>query len=120
MPLTIDNSGYILLLFFAGLISIVNGIFLFFDNRKLNKYLSSTLLINSGIMLVFDSLNKSVDGQPVKIPKYSAIDIIGIIYKNSLHLECWHVNVRVTPEEDISKLEAYRIPEPKTPSRVWA
>ena len=58
MPLTIDNSGYILLLFFAGLISIVNGIFLFFDDRKLNKYLSSTLLINSGIMLIFDSLNK--------------------------------------------------------------
>ena len=58
MPLTIDNSGYIFLLFFAGLISIVNGIFLFFDDRKLNKYLSSTLLINSGIMLIFDSLNK--------------------------------------------------------------
>ncbi|MFM6397855.1 MAG: hypothetical protein ACKPFF_14380, partial [Planktothrix sp.] len=86
---------------------------------KLNKYLSSTLLINSGVILIFDSLNKSVDGQPVKIPKYSAIDIIGIIYKNSLHLEGWHVNVRVTPEEDVSELEPYRI-EPSTPSRIWA
>lgn len=64
--------------------------------------------------------SQTFENETFKIPKYSAIDIVGIIYKNSLPLEGWHVNVRVTPEEDISKLESYRIPEPKTPSRVWA
>jgi hypothetical protein len=51
-----NQSGYAFLLFFAGLISIVNGASLLFDNRELNKYLSSSLLINSGVMLIFDSL----------------------------------------------------------------
>lgn len=78
--------------------------------------------------------NQIINDSTIKIPEYSAIDIVGIIHKPSgnliqseegmipeiLPLEGWHVNVRVTPEEDIGKLEAYRIPEPKAPSRVWA
>jgi uncharacterized membrane protein len=56
--LPFNQSGYAFLLFFAGLISIINGFSLIFDNRKLNQYLSSTLLINNGLMLLFDSFNK--------------------------------------------------------------
>jgi len=52
--LPFNQSGYAFLLFFAGLISIINGFSLIFDNRKLNQYLSSTLLINNGLMLIFD------------------------------------------------------------------
>lgn len=67
--------------------------------------------------ILFD--DQQVDNEAIKIPKYSAIDIIGIIYKNSIPLEGWHVNVRVTPEEEVSELEPFIIPEPETPSRVW-
>ena len=76
---------------------------------------------------------QDIDNETVKIPKYTAIDIVGIIYKPSgnmiqseegefpemIPIEGWHVNVRVTPEEDVSVLVPYRI-EPSTPSRIWA
>lgn len=55
--LPINQSGYAFLLLLTGMISIVNGVSLIFDNRKLNRFLSSSLLINSGAMLIFDSLN---------------------------------------------------------------
>lgn len=58
MSLPFNQSGYAFLLFFAGLISVVNGFSLIFDNRKLNRYLSSTLLINSGLMLICDGLDR--------------------------------------------------------------
>lgn len=56
--LPFNQSGHAFLLFFAGLISIVNGFSLIFDNRKLNQYLSSSLLMNNGLMLIFDSFDK--------------------------------------------------------------
>lgn len=87
------------------------------DNEYIDLYLKFESEEQANLIL-FDA--QVVDNQSVKIPKYSAIDIIGIIYKNSLPLEGWHVNIRVTPGEDVSALEAYKIPEPKTPSRVWA
>lgn len=94
------------------------------------------------LYLKFDSENQAnsilfkiqtVDNEIVQIPRYSTIDIIGIIYKPSgnmiqsedgefpemIPLEGWYVNVRVTPEEDVSVLVPYRI-EPSTPSRIWA
>lgn len=94
------------------------------------------------LYLKFDSESQSnsvlfnvqvINNETVKIPKYTAIDVIGIIYKPSgnliqseegefpemIPLEGWHVNVRVTPEEDVSGLAPYRI-EPSTPSRIWA
>ena len=55
--LPFNQSGYAFLLFFVGIISIVNGVSLFFDERKINKFLASTLLINGGAMLIFDSLH---------------------------------------------------------------
>lgn len=63
--------------------------------------------------------NQIIESETIKTPRYSAIDSVGIIYKDSIPLEGWHVNVRVTPEEDVSELEPYRIPEPSTPSRIW-
>lgn len=101
----------------------------------MNEYIDLYLKFNSENQANSVLFNiQVIDNETVKIPKYTAIDIVGIIYKPSgnliqseegmipeiLPLEGWHVNVRVTPEEDISKLEAYRIPEPKAPSRVWA
>jgi len=94
------------------------------------------------LYLKFDSENQAnsvlfntqtFGNETIKIPKYTAIDVIGIIYKPSgnliqseegefpemIPLEGWHVNVRVTPEEDVSVLVPYRI-EPSTPSRIWA
>ena len=67
----------------------------------------------------------------VKVPKYSAVDVIGVIYKptgkmlttdegeveETAPLEGWHVNVRhagVAPE-----LDAYAI-KVKNPVRGWA
>lgn len=55
--LPFSQSGHASLLFVTGLVSILNGCSLFFNDRKLNKFLSSTLLINSGAMLIYDSLN---------------------------------------------------------------
>jgi hypothetical protein len=73
------------------------------------------------------------EGEIEKTSRYTAIDIVGIIYKPSgnliqseegaisemLPLDGWHVNIRVTPNEDIGELEPYRISEPKTPTRAW-
>jgi len=101
----------------------------------MNEYIDLYLKFNSENQANSVLFNTQIFGnETIKIPKYTAIDIIGIIYKPSgnmiqseegefpemIPLEGWHVNVRVTPEEDISKLEAYRIPEPKAPLRVWA
>lgn len=67
----------------------------------------------------------------VKVPKYSAVDVIGVIYKptgkmlttdegempETAPVEGWHVNVRhagEAPELDSHKIEV------KTPARMWA
>lgn len=87
----------------------------------MNEYIDLYLKFESEVQansILFNT--QTIENETFNTPKYSAIDVIGIIYKNSLPLEGWHVNVRVTPEEDISELENYRIPEPETPSRVWA
>ncbi|CAB4151509.1 hypothetical protein UFOVP601_19 [uncultured Caudovirales phage] len=67
----------------------------------------------------------------VKVPKYSAVDVIGVIYKPTgkmlttgegevpemAPVEGWHANVRHKAEAP--ELEPYRV-NPKTPVRVWA
>lgn len=73
LQIPINQSGYAFLLFFAGLISVVNGISLIFDERKLNKYLSSTLLVNSGVMLIFDSLHK------IGYPKFGYVKVSTLV-----------------------------------------
>ena len=69
--------------------------------------------------------------ETVKVPKYAAIDVIGIIYKPTgkmlttdegevpemAPVEGWHVNVRHTA--DAPELEAYRV-FPQSPVRGWA
>lgn len=52
----IGDTGQSFLLLLTGSISVVNGIALIFNDRKLNKFLTSSLLINSGLMLIFDAL----------------------------------------------------------------
>ncbi len=67
-----------------------------------------------------------------KVPKYAAIDVIGVIYKPTGKLlpsddgdaveemapiDGWHVNVRHTDEAP--ELDAYKV-EVKTPARMWA
>jgi len=71
--------------------------------------------------------------ETVKVPKFAAVDVIGVIYKATgkvlpapdgsgdavdemAPLEGWHVNVRHT--EDAPELEAYRV-YPKAPQRGW-
>lgn len=100
----------------------------------MNEYIDLYLKFNSENQANSVLFNiQVIDNETVKIPKYTAIDVIGIIYKPSgnliqseegefpemIPLEGWHVNVRVTPEEDVSVLVPYRI-EPSTPSRIWA
>jgi len=78
-----------------------------------------------------------VDGdtvETVKIPRYAAVDVIGVIYKPTgkmlpaedesgdavdemAPIDGWHVNVRHTDEAP--ELEAFRV-FPQTPSRMWA
>jgi len=53
----ISEAGQSFLLLLTGSISVVNGIALIFNDRKLNKFLTSSLLINSGLMLIFDALS---------------------------------------------------------------
>ena len=67
-----------------------------------------------------------------KVPKYAAIDVIGVIYKPTGKLlpsddgdavdemapiEGWHANVRHTAEAP--ELDAYKV-TPKAPVRGWA
>lgn len=66
-----------------------------------------------------------------KIPKYTAIDVIGTIYKPTgvvlvtdeggvpemAPIEGWHVNVR--HKSEMPELEEYAV-EVQTPSRIWA
>lgn len=100
----------------------------------MNEYIDLYLKFNSEKQANSALFNiQVINNETVKIPKYTAIDIIGIIYKPSgnmiqsedgefpemIPLEGWHVNVRVTLDENISLLEPYRI-EPSTPSRIWA
>jgi hypothetical protein len=76
----------------------------------------------------------NVDGdivETVLVPKYAAVDVIGVIYKPTgemiqtdegevpemAPLDGWHVNVRHTAETP--ELEAFRV-FPETPSRMWA
>ena len=67
----------------------------------------------------------------VKVPKYSAVDVIGVIYKPTGEMlttdegevpemapvEGWHANVRHVDEAP--ELDSYKI-EVKTPARMWA
>ena len=69
--------------------------------------------------------------ETVKVPKYAAVDVIGVIYKPTgkmlttdegevpemAPVEGWHVNVRHTDEA--SELDAYKV-EVATPVRGWA
>ena len=69
--------------------------------------------------------------ETVKVPKYAAVDVIGVIYKPTGNLlktdegevpemapvEGWHVNVRHTAEAP--ELDAYKV-APKAPVRGWA
>ena len=72
--------------------------------------------------------------ETVKVPKYAAVDVIGVIYKPTGNLlpaadgsgdavdemaalEGWHVNVRHTDEAP--ELDAYRV-TPENPVRMWA
>lgn len=71
------------------------------------------------------------EGGEVKVPKYAAIDVIGVIHKPTgktlktpegpveemAPLEGWHANVRHTAEAP--ELDAYKV-EVKTPARIWA
>jgi hypothetical protein len=69
--------------------------------------------------------------ETVKVPKYAAVDVIGVIYKPTGKLlttdegevpemapvEGWHANVRHTAEAP--ELDAYKV-APKAPVRGWA
>ena len=70
--------------------------------------------------------------ETVKVPKYAAVDVIGVIYKPTGKLlpsdsgdavdemapiDGWHVNVRHTSEAP--ELDAYKV-EVATPTRMWA
>ena len=69
--------------------------------------------------------------ETVKLPKYQAIDVIGVIYKPTgnmlptdegevpemISVEGWHVNVR--HKEEAPELEAYRV-FPQRAVRGWA
>jgi hypothetical protein len=69
--------------------------------------------------------------ETVKVPKYAAVDVIGVIYKPTgkmlqtdegevpemAPIDGWHANVRHTDEAP--ELDAYKV-EVKTPSRMWA
>lgn len=71
------------------------------------------------------------EGGEVKVPKYAAIDVIGMIYKGTgtftttpegkvektAAIPGWHVNVRHT--EEAPELDAYKV-EVATPARAWA
>jgi hypothetical protein len=76
----------------------------------------------------------NVDGdivETVLVPKYAAVDVIGVIYKPTgemiqtdegevpemAPLDGWHVNVRHT--EPAPELDAYKV-APKSPVRGWA
>lgn len=64
------------------------------------------------------------------VPNYRNIDIIGTIYEpvqeitdlenppTPVPLEGWHVNIRLSENEDPTPLEPYRV-TPKSPMRVW-
>lgn len=51
-----SQSGSAFLLFLTGFVSIIGGASLVFDDRKLNKYLFSYFVMNSGAMLIYDGL----------------------------------------------------------------
>jgi len=72
--------------------------------------------------------------ETVLVPKYAAVDVIGVIYKATGNvlpaedgsgeavdemapIDGWHANVRHT--EEAPELEAFRV-FPATPSRAWA
>ena len=69
--------------------------------------------------------------EPVKVPKFAAVDVIGVIWKPTgkvltttegevpemAPLEGWHVNVRHTA--DAPELAPYKV-IPKAPVRGWA
>ena len=69
--------------------------------------------------------------ETVKVPRYAAVDVIGVIYKPTgkmlqteegevpemAPVEGWHVNVRHTAEAP--ELDAYKV-EVATPVRGWA
>ena len=70
--------------------------------------------------------------ETVKVPKYAAIDVIGVIYKPTgkvlpsedgdavdemAPVEGWHVNVRHTGEApELATFQVF----PATPARMWA
>lgn len=83
--------------------------------------------------MLFDEQTQAQDDvvETYKVPKYAAVDVIGIIYEHTgktlnaedgympetIPMEGWHVNVRHTAE--MPELQAWVV-TPKTPVRVWA
>ena len=74
------------------------------------------------------------EGGEVKVPRYAAVDVIGVIYKATgkvlpapdgsgdavdemAPIDGWHVNVRHT--EEAPELDAYKV-TPQSPVRGWA
>lgn len=51
-----------------------------------------------------------------EIPLYTNISVIGVITKDEMALEGWHVNVKANESPE---LEQYRV-FPTAPMRVWA
>lgn len=63
---------------------------------------------------VLYTLQDMPQGDPVLVPKYTYIDVIGPIDPNP----GWHVNVR--NDTDAPELDQYLVvPEPTNPVRVW-
>lgn len=63
-------------------------------------------------------------GEVVLVPKYTAVDVIGVIYENQEDPDLppvpypgYHANVRNT--EEAPELDQYRV-YPPNPVRVWA
>lgn len=68
---------------------------------------------------LFDVETSMVDGveQTILRPKYTAIDVIGTIYKPTFEVSGYHVNVRhneTAPELDVFVVKV------NSPERVWA
>jgi hypothetical protein len=85
----------------------------------------------TSIPLLYNT-NTDSEGVTQYIPKFRAIDVLGIIYEpvilptdpeasipEPVPLLGWHVNVRVYDDEDDSELLQFVV-HPVVPRRVWA
>lgn len=51
-----------------------------------------------------------------ELPLYSNISVIGVITKDEVALEGWHVNVRAEASPELEQYQVF----PLAPMRVWA